>query len=453
MKKRLGVFALLATLVLPISISAKTITADTTLTEDVKDGILVETGNVTLNLGGKNITNEAGKDTIKVAKGATLTIIGEGDVTNTSNGKAVLANDGTLIVKGGTYSRIETSDAKYYVLINHGNATIDGGTFKTSSQGISTSSTSSLIDNGWYNPEQNTDETMSNLTVNDGTFLIENNNKYIKNDDYGIMTVNGGTFTMKEPSSAVIGNMGFASGKELVEINGGTFNYTGTNYAIWDYDWSVSGYTDKSTTIINGGVFNLKNKDVKVSNVEMKESVKEYTTINGEIVVAKEEDLKDIIEVTDIKEENVSDFELDLINKVIKNKYVVAGFYNIDLFEGLNNELKISQLSESDNAITVTLKVPSEIKAVQDGYKRTYYVVRVHDGKVELLDVTLNEDGTVSFKTDKFSTYSLVYVDTKEETKTEVKNPNTSDNTSLYFVLALVTLGFAGITCKSLIKH
>ena len=39
MKKKLGFFALLSALILPLSISAKTITADTTLTEDVKDGI------------------------------------------------------------------------------------------------------------------------------------------------------------------------------------------------------------------------------------------------------------------------------------------------------------------------------------------------------------------------------------------------------------------------------
>ena len=462
MKKRLGFFALLTALVLPLSISAKTITADTTLTEDVNDGILVETGNVTLDLGGKNITNEAGKDTIKVEKGATLTIVGKGNVTNTSDGKAVIANDGTIIVKDGTYSRVNTSSNNYYVILNHGNITINGGKF-TGEGG-----TASLFDNGWYDPSKNTEKTIANMDINGGVFEISGNDKYIKNDDYGVMTVNNGTFSMVKPSSAVIGQMGFASGKEKLTVNGGTFNYTGTNYAIWDYDWNtVAAYKgqDNSVTVINGGIFNLA-ANAKVTNVEMKESVKEYTAINGEIVVAKEEDLKDIIEVTDIKEENISDFELDLINKVVENKYVVAGFYNIDLFEGLNNELKISQLSESDSAITVTLKIPSTIKAVQDGYKRTYYVVRVHvkegenlndtlneDVKVDLLDATLNEDGTVSFKTDKFSTYSLVYVDTKEETKTEVKNPNTSDNAGLYFVLALVGLGFAGVTVRSLVKH
>lgn len=449
MKKKLGFFALLSALILPLSISAKTITADTTLTEDVKDGILVETGNVTLNLGGKKITNEAGKDTIKVAKGATLKIIGKGEVTNTSHSKAVIYNDGTIIIEEGTYSRVNTSSNDYYVILNHGNITINGGKF--TGEGGS----ASLFDNGWYDPSKNTEKIIANMDINGGVFEISGNDKYIKNDDYGVMTVNNGTFNMVKPSSAVLGQMGFASGKEKLTVNGGTFNYTGTNYAIWDYDWNTTeAYKgqDNSVTEINGGIFNLA-AGAKVTNVEKQESVKEFTTQTGEVIVAKEEDLKNVVDISDVKKEDLSADEIKLIEEAIKDKYTIVGFYNIDLFKGLNKDLLVSQLTETKEAVTITVKVPSDIKAVAEGYKRTYYVIRVHNGKTDVLDATLNDDGTVSFKTDKFSTYTLAYVDAKEEKKAEVKNPNTADNGLLYIVLSGLGLVSIAFVSKSLIKH
>ena len=66
---------------------------------------------------------------------------------------------------------------------------------------------------------------------------------------------------------------------------------------------------------------------------------------------------------------------------------------------------------------------------------RKFYVLRYHDGKVDKLAVS--EDGT--FKTDKFSSYMLVYEDTKSEVKPEVKldetkpeiKPETKPSTSV----------------------
>lgn len=453
MKRRLGFFALIATLILPISVSAKTIETDTILSEDVKDGILIKAGsNVTLDLGGKNITNELGKDTIKIEKDASLTIVGNGNVTNDSHGTAVIANDGTLIVKGGTFSRVETAKAKYYVLINHGKATIYSGLFKISSNGINPSSTSSLIDNGWYSPEKNVDKTLSELTINGGTFLIEKNTKYIKNDDFGVITINDGMFTMYEPSSAVIGNMGFYSGKESVTINGGTFNYTGNNFAIWDYDWKTNGgYNDNSKTVINGGTFNISNADAKITNIQMPEKVKEFETITGEIVVGKEEDIKERLDVDQVKETEIIAQDLKLIKDAVGAKYTIASFYEIDLLKVLNENSIISQVTETAKPIKLTVKIPSTINPVANGYTRTYYVIRVHNGEADILNTNLNSDGTISFETNKFSTYSLVYEDTKVEES--IKNPNTSDNVGLYFVLALVGFALVGTTARSLIKH
>lgn len=469
MKKKLGFLALISALVLPLSINAQEITKDTTLTKEVTDGILVKNGTTaTLNLGGQKVSNTSG-DTIKVEKGATLTIIGDGDVTNKIDNKAVVLNEGTLVIKGGKYTRNEQVEGKnntYYVFLNQGTATIDGGTFEIDSTGITGNAPSSLISNGWYTPSQNTSKEMSELTINDGTFRITNNNKYIKNDDFGIMTVNGGSFTMNVPSTAVISNQGFYSGKETVTVNGGTFTHYSddakTRYVIWDKDWHAenSKNTDNSKTVVNGGEFNINNINTEITNGTIKSAnihrmYKDDSMI--QFVVVKEDELEF---VPNVEETDVGDETRTLINDAIKNKYIIGAYYDIVAYKSYNGEVfdYKNVVAETDEPILVTLNIPSSIKAVEKGYKRTYKVIRIHykdnDRVVDILDATLSEDGkTVSFKSDKFSTYALVYADTKEEAKAEVKNPNTADNISLFAVIAGASLAGALVSLKSLKKR
>ena len=73
-------------------------------------------------------------------------------------------------------------------------------------------------------------------------------------------------------------------------------------------------------------------------------------------------------------------------------------------------------ISETDGKLTFKVAIPENLK--KDG--RKFYVLRLHDGKIDKLPV--NEDGT--FETDKFSSYMLVYEEVKAttpETKPEVK--------------------------------
>ena len=92
-------------------------------------------------------------------------------------------------------------------------------------------------------------------------------------------------------------------------------------------------------------------------------------------------------------------------------------------------------------------------------------VIRVHDGKAEKLETDENEDGTLTFKTDKFSTYALAYEDVQksppipgftpdnnqqvtntQNTQETAKKPKTGDtsNIALYGAMALISLGLVG---------
>lgn len=86
------------------------------------------------------------------------------------------------------------------------------------------------------------------------------------------------------------------------------------------------------------------------------------------------------------------------------------------------DDKELGTLNKLKEEIWITVAIPEELKA--EG--RTYKVIRNHNGEVTILDTVLNEDGTISFKTDRFSTYALAYAD-EEETGT---NPNPGNTPS-----------------------
>ena len=98
-----------------------------------------------------------------------------------------------------------------------------------------------------------------------------------------------------------------------------------------------------------------------------------------------------------------------------KNDTEVVNAFDIEIELLINDESK-GLIPETSEKLTFKVAIPENLK--KDG--RKFYVLRLHDGKIDKLPV--NENGT--FETDKFSSYMLVYEDVKAttpETKPEVK--------------------------------
>ena len=70
------------------------------------------------------------------------------------------------------------------------------------------------------------------------------------------------------------------------------------------------------------------------------------------------------------------------------------------------DEEKLGNILKLENKIEITIAIPDDMKA-ENG---KYVVLRNHNGKVDVLDTKLNADSTVTFETDRFSTYALAYV-------------------------------------------
>ena len=172
-----------------------------TLLDDAKENVVIPEGaTVTLDLGTFTLANNGASHTI-TNKG-TLTIQGSGKVDNENHGKAALWNEGTAVLNGGTFDRSKEAGSSaeasgsnsYYTVVNHGNMTINDGVTITQNGKFS-----SLLENGWYNGAENKSGQPSVLTIKGGTFSGGLNT--IKNDDYGELIVEGGTFTNVAPAA------------------------------------------------------------------------------------------------------------------------------------------------------------------------------------------------------------------------------------------------------------
>ena len=183
------------------------------------------------------------------------------------------------------------------------------------------------------------------------------------------------------------------------------------------------------------------------------EANKEITNVDETFVVELEtliNEGKDVELVTKVTVEtvtgdqvNTADLKLivEEVSKVSETAKVVQYLdLGVVMNAMVNDKVEASSnVSELSKPMTFTVALPEELKVVPEGYTRNYFVVRVHDGKTDKLPVTVNSDGTLSFETDKFSTYALAYEDV-ENAKQPVVNSGDASNIALYASLAMIAL-------------
>ncbi len=247
------------------------------LSEDETGSITVPNGKtITLDLAGHKLTNTADSHTVTVEKGATLTVMDSseaktGTIDNTSHQKGAVVNNGTFVLNSGNLTRSEEASKydeekksdiangnSWYVVLNHGTMTVNGGKVFFSESNIGYFS--SLIANGWYTGLENTEETPASLTITDGEFT--GGKITIKNDDYGVLNIRGGTFSQSDARHFCIYSCNDAT------ISGGTINGTVGCGGYEQEDQSsyeqgklfISGDTQ-----VKGGIQTFDNANVSIS--------------------------------------------------------------------------------------------------------------------------------------------------------------------------------------------
>ena len=226
-----------------------------TLCMEVVESVTIPEGKfITLDLAGFKLSNSEGKHTITNRGALTLIDTSEGKtgtVDNTSHQKAALFNDvsGTAVLNGGTFNRSEENGISstqsggnsFYTIQNYGSMTFNEGAVVRQGANEEVGKFSSLIENGWYNGNNNTSGKNATMVINGGSFIGGLNT--IKNDDWGELTINDGEFTNTAQAAVLNWN--------VTTVKGGTF--TSDKYAV--LNGYLNDHMDRGTLTISGGSF------------------------------------------------------------------------------------------------------------------------------------------------------------------------------------------------------
>mgnify|MGYP000130166810 FL=1 len=292
---------------------------------------------ITLDLSGYTLTNEAGKHTI--TNYGDLTITSTGVVDNVSHARAALYNapGAVATLNGGTFDRSyeagqnadDNGGNSYYTIKNFGEMVVNSGV-TVQQDGTSNHGTngkfSSLFANGWQSVStagQGSEPAYTKdavLTINGGTFIGGLNT--VKNDDCGVMTINGGEFKnfaqacvqnhnkltitngkfdgselqAASRTVSVIYNCGCGADndKGMLSISGGTFiGGKERTYVICDVSTVSEAYTD-----ISGGTFTkgsatmigkIDSAKVAVSGGTFKDAAGNAVDVSAYLVAGKQQ--------------------------------------------------------------------------------------------------------------------------------------------------------------------
>lgn len=133
-------------------------------------------------------------------------------------------------------------------------------------------------------------------------------------------------------------------------------------------------------------------------------------------------------------EETIAEFGSALAEKT-KNG-VIAKYFDISLLvkDAVTNK-QLGILENLSDEIELIVNIPEDLPKVESGYERVFYIIREHGNGADILTTTVSDDKTtLSFASDKFSTYALAYEDTPIET------PNTLDNVAMFITAGIVAL-------------
>ena len=421
-------------------------------------------GNCEINSG--TIENTLSSNYALYVQNATSTCtLNNGTLINSydKGGKAVY-NKGTFVMNGGKVeNKAAGSDGLVPAIEGH-KIIIKGGTIEAAGTGIAATGSNVEITGG---------------TINAGWFGLHTRYATIAPAEGNQVNINAGraaVIAYSAPSEGkgnkiyggnfvapVLMESKYVSDAANVEVHGGIFTHdvseyvvdgkyaekVGTNYEIKEYSQNVEITPVNPDEKVEDTTIGLtQNEETEVTLMEsLNEEIATNSTLheavkNNHVVVA--------VDITSIKENELDNEVVDKFEKASKN-LVVADYFDINVFINDNNNNKLGSIPELTKDIELVIVLPEKYINTDKNVNRIYYVIREHDGKVEILkDVEISDDGkSIIFKSNKFSTYALAYEDKVivDEAKEELP-PKTGD-INLEILIVTILISVAGVVMTS----
>ena len=258
--------------------------------------------------------------------------------------------------------------------------------------------------------------TINPLSIDKGTVVLGNVLKYTgekQTQEVEQVLVNGKALNKEDYE--VLDNQATKEGKHVLTIKAKGNNHTGS----FEYAYVI---LPKDSDKIGTGSFTVKTTgDVEISRDEVIDLLIENKKITANELSEVAEGKKIEI-VLEVKEAQAN----ELIETSTKG-YKVGKYLDITLYKSVNGTNE--SIHELTKVLKVTIKVPEELINKDSKTKREYYIVRSHNGKVDILETIYDEKtNSLTFETDKFSDYAIIYKD-KKELKTTVTTSINKSNT------------------------
>ena len=149
---------------------------------------------------------------------------------------------------------------------------------------------------------------------------------------------------------------------------------------------------------------------------KIEQAISEGKTISAEAVVEK-------IDAESIPPRDVETFTL----VVAENEGAglkIGKYFDISIMIMADNSEELGTYNEMSGTITFTIPTPKDVPCPEG---MEYVIIRAHNGQSTIIPVIVNKDGTLSFETDKFSTYALAVREVMDEEVAKASNIDSSD--------------------------
>lgn len=309
--------------------------------------------------------------------------------------------------------------------------------------------------------------TINPLSIDKGTVVLGNVLKYTgekQTQEVEQVLVNGKALNKEDYE--VLDNQATKEGKHVLTIKAKGNNHTGS----FEYAYVV---LPKENNKIGTGTLDVKiTGEVKVSKDDLIDILIENKQLSANELseIAEGKEVEFILDVKD-STKTIKKESKELIEANTKG-YTIGKYLDITLYKTVNK--KNESIHELTKKLKVTISIPEELINKDSKVKREYAIVRNHNGKVEILEGSYDEEShTYTFETDRFSDYAIIYKDTKENSsdkkndevvdkdestsnnqetvkptvKTETKKVKTGDNFNSIFYMGLIGVSLLGIYC------
>lgn len=258
--------------------------------------------------------------------------------------------------------------------------------------------------------------TINPLSIDKGTVVLGNVLKYTgekQTQEVEQVLVNGKALNKEDYE--VLDNQATKEGKHVLTIKAKGNNHIGS----FKYSYAI---LPKENDKIGTGSFTVKTTgDVEISRDEVIDLLIENKEITANELSEVAEGKKIEI-VLEVKEAQTN----ELIETNTKG-YKVGKYLNITLNKIVNGTSE--SIHELTKKLKISIELPTELINKDKTITRTYFIARSHNGKVDILETNYDEKtNKLTFETDKFSDYAIIYKD-KKELKTTVTTSINKSNT------------------------